>query len=290
MLEMGQHPDWNNVANNTSKGSAISSARSTDTIRSAQSVHGDIQKLYGGLGEPTYDYLLKWNQDLDLELQLADEDRGRCRAELHDLTRDVSQLCNAWSKVCAAAGVDCNAVNNFHFLVTDAEVDSNSRAAAHWELEFNKLCCWIIRLKAAVKNLSLQNSGIETGGTVAHWTNVALRLSGGDSEDDMYMEQDLVDWQLLYEKERRRFEALKERHKTFKTEAERMYQPDLEHKHQECQAELIKAQDRVAILESAVENAKQEALAWRQEVMQAKNVLNLHEVKFNEHRRRTTRT
>lgn len=74
-----------------------------------------------------------------------------------------------------------------------------------------------------------------------------------------------------------------ERYKTFKTEAQPMYQSYLERKPRECQAELIKAQDQVVVSESAIEKAKWEVLAWRQEAMRAKNALNLHEFKLNEH-------
>lgn len=119
---------------------------------------------------------MEWNQLIDLELQLAYENFGRYRAQLDDLTCDVSQLCRAWSKACVAARKDCNAVKNLYFLVIGIQAGPNHRAATHWELELNGLCGWLVELEAAVEDLSLQNSETETGGIAAHWINAALRL------------------------------------------------------------------------------------------------------------------
>jgi hypothetical protein len=280
--EMGEDADWDHVASDMNKVSVNSSPELISTPRCVHSADRDVRDLYADLSEPSYDDLVKWNQHLDHELQLADENRGRCHAELHDLTSDVSQLCSAWSRACAAAEVDCDSVKNFHFLVTDAEVDSDSRAAAHQELKTNELCNWIVALKEAIRNIGREASGDDTGGTVAHWTKVALRMCGENVVDDTDMHHDSVNWQIRYEKEHQRFEALKERFKGFRAEAERMYQPDLERKHQACQAELVKAQGHVTILEEGIKQAKDEALLWKNEALQLKDELTRREATDDE--------
>lgn len=92
MSETGEHSDWDHVASTFGRNSADLPSEFEDTPRIAIM---DMQDFYGDPGEPEYDDLVKENQYLHHELELADEDRGRCHAELHDLNSDVNHLCNA---------------------------------------------------------------------------------------------------------------------------------------------------------------------------------------------------
>lgn len=167
-----------------------------------------------------------------------------------------------------------DAAKNFHFLVTDAEVDPDSRAAAHGELKANELCRWINDLRD-----SAENSGLDE---VIATYRAELALSSGDLTDNTGTEHDSVNWQTLYEQGRQRLEALKKQYKSSKPEAECICQPDLECKHRECQAELFDVQDRVDILEAAIKQAREEALSWKNEAMQPKGELARREVQYGE--------
>lgn len=243
MSETGEYSDWDHVASTFGRNSADLPSEFEDTPRIVHFANMDMQYFYGDPGEPEYDDLVKENQYLHHELELADEDRGRCHAELHDLNSDVNHLCNAWSKACAAAEVSFDAVTNFDFLVTGPEVDPDSKAAAHVELKANELCRWINDLRD-----SAENSGLDK---VIATYRAELALSSGDLTDNTGTEHDSVNWQTLYEQGRQRLEALKKQYTSSKPEAECVCQSDLECKHRECQAELFDVQDRVAGLEAA---------------------------------------
>ncbi|KAF1930768.1 uncharacterized protein M421DRAFT_90594 [Didymella exigua CBS 183.55] len=103
--------------------------------------------------------------------------------------------------------------------------------------------------------------------------DTTLRLSGGNPVDDTDAQHNSVNWRVLHEKELRRFKALEEQYKSFKADARRMYQPDLELMHRECQAEFIITQDHVSVCEEAIKQVKDEALSWKKEAMQLKDEL-----------------
>lgn len=68
----------------------------------------------------------------------------------------MDHFCAAWTKVCVAAEISCEALAAFHFLVTNSEVDEASRSAAHQELEINKLADWISETQERIKRLERQ--------------------------------------------------------------------------------------------------------------------------------------
>lgn len=205
---------------------------------------------------------------LQNELRRADEERYRYSGELTELRGDVNQLCNAWIVACTAAAVKSEAVAHFHFLVTDSDVDRDSRAAVRRELVANELSRRISDLQDTIETLGSDSDHKDK--VIAMYQVESASVRGIPMDGSQH---DTTEWRSLYERERIRLHSLKEQHKRLRFEAERMYRPDLERDYEKCRADLIKARDKNSILAEELRKTKEECLIWQSEAKQHKEEL-----------------
>ncbi|KZM22764.1 uncharacterized protein EKO05_0001471 [Ascochyta rabiei] len=226
-----------------------------------------------------YEDPLNLNGDLHEELQRVNE---RCRYLEEDsalLREDIDLLCTAWLTACLAASVSADAISHFHFLVTDSEIDTDSRAAAREELTANELCRWISYLQEETqKPYSDPDRKDELITTCDATSSTRREVLVGDNAS----RRGSADWQNLFEKEQHRFKSLQAQYKQFKADAERMYQPDLERTCRDLKADLTEAQDRNASLADDLTKAQEEARSWQAEMQQYKEEFERRTEHFDE--------
>ncbi|KAF9695753.1 hypothetical protein EKO04_006006 [Ascochyta lentis] len=210
----------------------------------------DLLKTMEESIEPECGDLQNTNEYLQEKLHQADEQRHSLRAETVVLQRDIDHPCTAWLKACSAASVNADAIAHFQFLATDSQVDIDSRTAAHKELIANELFRQISDWQKQIRTLHAPE-----------------------------------DWRRLYEEERQRNKTLQAQYNLLKTEAERMYQPDLERTCRDLKADLVDAQERDSSLSDELRKAQEQEKAWKTEAEQSKQELELRMEQFDEQTR-----
>ena len=166
---------------------------------------------------------------------------------------------------------------------TQSKLENDSRTAARQELLRIDLCRKIESMQpTTILSLERNVHNIE-GASTTYKTDPASNFNTSAEVADSQC--GLTSWRSLYERERQHFESLKKQHHRLRSEAERMYLPDLERNFAKSQADLIEARDANATSTEELRKAEAEAHSWRKEAEQHKNKLSQCSEHLNEQNR-----